>query len=196
MDRPTISSEDILIRVQSTPNPYALKFVCNMAFKVQGKATFNSPYECQSIPLAKDLFFIPGVKQVHLFQNTLTVTHDGSLTNELLGEQVEVVIRTRMPIHDAVFATEDELQQKTKVDRSTLSPEMLQIEEILDRTIRPGLQADGGDMDLISFENNIVKILYQGACGGCPSAMMGTLDAIQGILQQELDNPDIKVRPI
>ena len=56
MDRPTISSEDILIRVQSTPNPYALKFVCNMAFKV-GKATFNSPYECQSILWPKIYFY-------------------------------------------------------------------------------------------------------------------------------------------
>ena len=64
------------------------------------------------VSFGQRFIFIPGVKQVHLFQNTLTVTHDGSLTNELLGEQVEVVIRTRMPIHDAVFATEDELQQK------------------------------------------------------------------------------------
>ena len=38
--------------------------------------------------------------------------------------------------------------------------------------------------------------MYQGACGGCPSAMMGTLDAIEGILQNELKNPELRVRPI
>ena len=65
---------------------------------------------------------------------------------------------------------------------------MDRIEEILDRTVRPGLQADGGDIEIVEFTNDDLKILYQGACGGCPSAMMGTLDAIQGILRNELEN--------
>ena len=67
---------------------------------------------------------------------------------------------------------------------------------MLDRTIRPGLQADGGDVEVVSYKDDTISILYQGACGGCPSAMMGTLDAIQGILQQELGKPDLKVRPL
>jgi Fe-S cluster biogenesis protein NfuA len=46
------------------------------------------------------------------------------------------------------------------------------------------------------MEGNEIYILYQGACGGCPSAMMGTLDAIQSILQHELSNPEVSVIPI
>ena len=72
----------------------------------------------------------------------------------------------------------------------------IQIEEILDRTIRPGLQADGGDIDVVSFADNELRILYQGACGGCPSSMMGTLDAIQGILREELQNFNLVVQPV
>ena len=69
-------------------------------------------------------------------------------------------------------------------------------EEVLDRTIRPGLQADGGDLEILSFKGNKVEIAYQGACGGCPSSYMGTLDAIENILRYELQNEKIEVYPV
>ncbi len=34
--------------------------------------------------------------------------------------------------------------------------------------IRPSLQADGGDVELVDVENGIVKVRLTGACGGCP----------------------------
>lgn len=187
--------EDILIRTQATPNPYALKFVVNANIKSEGKATFANPIEAEGLPLVYNLFLIDGVKQVHLFQNTITVTHTGELEAADLAEQVGSVIRTRLSVHDPDFGAPLPASMPAK-DRSRLSPEMLAVEEILDRTIRPGLQADGGDVEVMSFENNELRILYQGACGGCPSSMMGTLDAIQGILRQELNNPDLVVTPI
>ena len=51
-------------------------------------------------------------------------------------------------------------------------------------------------MGVVEFKNNTVKIIYQGACGGCPSSTMGTLDAIQSILRHELGNEEIVVEPI
>jgi NFU1 iron-sulfur cluster scaffold homolog, mitochondrial len=194
-DELPISAEDVLVRTQLTPNPYALKFVVNMPLKRDGKATFGSPVEAEGLPLVYNLFLIDGVKQVHLFQNTVTVTHTGELETGDLAEQVIAVIKSRLPVHDAGFG-EPQKAAAPHADRGHLSPEMQKIEEILDRTIRPGLQADGGDIEAIEFVNNRLKILYQGACGGCPSSMMGTLDAIQGILRQEMDNPEIEVVPV
>ena len=193
-----ISPEDVLVRAQDTPNPYAIKFIVNHSLKNAGKATFNKPEECQHLPLAESILNILGVTQIYFFENTVTVSHDGSVPTEDLKEYVEAVIKTRLPIHDADFVVEEDEKQISEeiVDRSQLPQEMQLIESILDRTIRPGLQADGGDIDLISFEDNEVKILYQGACGGCPSAMFGTLEAIQGILQAELGNESIIVIPV
>lgn len=188
-----INENDLLIRTLPTPNPFALKFVINAAFKEEGKATFNVPEECENLPLVRDLFTIEGVRQVHLFQNTLTVTHTGELDNDELAEKVCAIIKTRYPVHDPRFG--EASGQKPARPRST-DPQIQAIEEILDRTIRPGLQADGGDIEVLSYENNELKILYQGACGGCPSAMMGTLDAIQSILRHELNNPDLSVFPV
>lgn len=191
---PTLAAADLLIRTLPTPNPFALKFVINSAFKEEGKATFNTPDECADLPLVRDLFSVEGVRQVHLFQNTLTVTHDGSLDNDSLDDQVSSVIRTRFPLHNPKFG--ESAKPLRPHAGNTDDPQINAIEEILDRTIRPGLQADGGDVEVMGLEGNELRILYQGACGGCPSASMGTLDAIQGILRSELRNEELTVIPV
>ncbi len=188
-----IEGKDLLLRTLPTPNPYALKFVSNASFKNEGKATFNTAAECDSLALPRDLFSIEGVKQVHLFQNTLTVTHSGDLDNDILSEKVIAVIRSRFAVHDPAFGE----QAPVARPRPAVSdPKLQEIEDILDRTIRPGLQADGGDVEIVSLEGNELRILYQGACGGCPSSMMGTLDAIQGILRVELNDEELVVVPV
>lgn len=193
MSTQTLAAEDLLIRTMPTPNPYALKFIINASFKNEGKASFNTAAECEHLPLVRDLFAIEGVKQVHLFQNTLTVTHSGELDNDAVSDQVGAVIRSRFNLHDPSFG---ETEAKRPERAAPTDPELIAIEEILDRTIRPGLQADGGDIEVLEFTNNELKITYQGACGGCPSSMMGTLDAIQGILRNELNNELIVVTPV
>ena len=197
MNVPRFTPDDVLVRAQETPNPFALKFIVNHAIKSAGKATFYSAEECDQLPLASSLFEVPGVKQLYFFENTITLTHDGSLEQGVLEQNVSAVIKSRLPIHDSDFKMPEESTAGFRSsDRSHLSPELLQIEEVLDRTIRPGLQADGGDVELVELKDNELRIVYMGACGGCPSAMMGTLDAIQSILRHELDNPELIVYPI
>lgn len=191
-----IAQDDILIRAQDTPNPLAIKFIVNFALKSAGNATFTKREQCANLPLAASFFDVPGVEQVYFFQNTLTITHTDELPAEIVKEHVRSIIKSRLSVHDPDFQSPEEVQAKVKPDRSQLSPERREIEEILDRTIRPGLQSDGGDIEVIDFVNNEVKIMYQGACGGCPSSMMGTLDAIQSILRNELKNDAITVAPL
>ncbi len=188
-----VDPKDILIRTLPTPNPFAIKFVINSSFKDDGKASFSSVEESEGLPLVRDLFSIAGIKQIHLFQNTLTVTHSDEIDGEAVSEQVSSVIRTRLPMHDPAFG---EAAPKPRVRAEQSNPVVQTIEEILDRTIRPGLQADGGDIEIVSFENDELRIVYQGACGGCPSSMAGTLDAIQGILRNELGDEKLTVVPV
>ncbi len=76
---------------------------------------------------------------------------------------------------------------------STENPELKKIDEVLTQTVRPFMQRDGGDLKVISLENNVLTIAYQGACGGCPHAKMGTLMAIESALKENY-NPQITVR--
>ena len=194
-----IEKKDILIRMLRTPNPYALKFVLNIPLKNKGRATFYSKEDCPHLPLFHSLFDIIGVKQIFVFQNQMTLTHDGSLNEEEIEKQATSIIGTRIVVHNPDFNSFEEEQQHTSTSTLTKkdkSPEVIKVDQILDRTVRPGLQADGGDLEVLSVEKDEVRISYQGACGGCPSAMMGTLEAIENILQQEMGNKNLRVVPI
>ena len=160
---------------------------------ISGKASFNDADEAKEVPLASELFKLDHVTQLHFFENVITVTQDGQAGWRQLEDDVRRVIVQGMDGHDTEIAT----PAPAMPDRSELSEDMQKIEEILDRTIRPALQADGGDLDVVKYqdEEKILMIAYQGACGSCPSALMGTLMAIQGILQDEF-HPEIEVVPV
>jgi len=64
------------------------------------------------------------------------------------------------------------------------------VEKILDQ-IRPSLQFDGGDVELVEVtEDGVVKVKLTGACGSCPFATMTLKAGIERILKQEI--PEIK----
>ncbi len=63
------------------------------------------------------------------------------------------------------------------------------VEEILGR-IRPRLQADGGDVELVEVSEGIVKLKLTGACGGCPMAALTLKNGIERILKMEV--PEVK----
>ncbi len=58
--------------------------------------------------------------------------------------------------------------------------------------IRPMLQADGGDIELVDVEpeDGVVKVRLKGACGGCPMAQMTLQMGVQRRLQKEI--PEVK----
>ena len=65
-----------------------------------------------------------------------------------------------------------------------------QIQAALDK-VRPMLQADGGDVELVDVtEDGIVKVKLTGACGGCPMSQMTLKMGIEKVIRQEV--PGIK----
>ncbi len=63
------------------------------------------------------------------------------------------------------------------------------VQEALDK-IRPMLQADGGDVELVDVEDGVVKVRLQGACAGCPMSQMTLKNGIEKILKKEI--PEVK----
>jgi Fe-S cluster biogenesis protein NfuA len=63
------------------------------------------------------------------------------------------------------------------------------VEKILAQ-IRPSLQADGGDVKLVSIEDGIVTVELVGACQGCPMSQMTLKNGIERILKENI--PEIK----
>ena len=53
--------------------------------------------------------------------------------------------------------------------------------------LRCMLQADGGDLEIVSIEGKLVKLKLRGACGGCPHAAMTIKGGLERILCEEID---------
>ena len=61
-----------------------------------------------------------------------------------------------------------------------------QVEKALEK-IRPALQRDGGDVELVEVgDDGIVKVKLTGACGGCPMSQITLKQGIERVLKQEV----------
>ena len=56
--------------------------------------------------------------------------------------------------------------------------------------IKPQIQADGGDIDLVAIENGIVKVRLRGACVGCPMSALTLKQGVERVIKQKV--PEIK----
>ncbi len=63
------------------------------------------------------------------------------------------------------------------------------VEKVLAR-IRPDLQADGGDVELVNVKGGVVTLKLTGACGGCPMAAVTLKNGIERVLKEEI--PEVK----
>ena len=181
---------EVKTMIQSTPNPNALKFVLNVPVKNQGKVTYKNAGQCQHNPMAAALFTVPNITEVYLFDNYVTVTQDGKVDWDQIEDQIKKIILENAADHDPDFIVEED---KKPASPASTDPEVAKINAILDTTIRPGLQMDGGDLQIVSYDGINLIVNYQGACGSCPSSTMGTLKAIESILRDQY-NPEICVQ--
>lgn len=65
------------------------------------------------------------------------------------------------------------------------------IEKVIAESIRPSLQMDGGDIELVDVDSDgIVKVRLKGACGGCPMSQLTLTMGVERKLKEEI--PEVK----
>jgi Fe-S cluster biogenesis protein NfuA len=171
--------------IEDTPNPNAVKFVLKERLTWGTAHSFDSAEAATVDPLASALFAIPHVTNVYYTDKWITVTQDGAADWPTLLREIA------MPIREAEAAVKPDMETKESFDDE---PRLAAIRELLDQQIRPALMADGGDLQIVGLEGNVLLIRYFGACGSCPSSLAGTLSAI-GRLAQTIE-PDIEVQVV
>ncbi len=178
--------------IQETPNPNAVKFILKEPVSHGTSHSFKSVEDAIDNALAKSIFEIGEVVSVFYMDKMITVEKtDESDWDELLPE-LAVPIRAAETV-----ATTNGNGNGVKIGGAigvalSDNPKIAEINAILDDKIRPFLASDGGWLEIIDLEENILKIRYEGACGSCPSSLTGTLMAIENMIQNEVD-PDIEV---
>ena len=61
--------------------------------------------------------------------------------------------------------------------------------------LRCHLQADGGDLEIVSIEGKTVNLKLRGACGCCPHATMTIKNGLERVLREEID-PEITIERV
>jgi Fe-S cluster biogenesis protein NfuA len=59
------------------------------------------------------------------------------------------------------------------------------VKEVLEK-VKPSLQADGGDVELVEVNDGVVKVRLKGACAGCPMSQMTLKMGIEKILKEQI----------
>lgn len=75
------------------------------------------------------------------------------------------------------------MKQMSENAQSTMYDE---VQDVLDK-LRPFLQRDGGDVELVDVEDGVVKLKLMGACGSCPSSTITLKAGIERALLEEVE---------
>lgn len=70
----------------------------------------------------------------------------------------------------------------------TPTQKILKISRVIEQQISPELQKDGGDIELIDIEGNVVKVKLTGMCSGCKNAQMTLKNFVESILKDKVDS--------
>ncbi len=84
--------------------------------------------------------------------------------------------------------------EKTPVRTMTNLQKIAKIQEVMEAEIRPSLQRDGGDVELVDVDGNRVSVALRGMCTSCPSSGL-TKSGIESKLK-ELVHPDLIVEEV
>jgi Fe-S cluster biogenesis protein NfuA len=174
--------------IEETPNPNAVKFLLKEPVTTGAARSFLGASLAKDDALARSLFEVGGVVSVFYMDRMITVEKAETEDWDDLLPKLAVPIRAAEAAQGgATAAAGAGALGGTLGALISDDPRLVRINEILDEKIRPALAGDGGWLDVVSLKENTLTIKYQGACGSCPSSISGTLMAIEGMVQQEVD---------
>jgi len=179
--------------IQETPNPNAVKFILKEPVSAGTSHSFKQRDDAVNDELARSLFDVGNVVSVFYMDKMLTVEKTDEAEWDEILPALAVPIRAATPVTNGKSAAVAVGGAIGAAASTTFDdPKLREIDALLDDRIRPYLAGDGGWLEIISLEDNVLKIRYEGACGSCPSSLTGTLMAIENMIKEEID-PEIEV---
>ncbi|WP_306590172.1 NifU family protein [Geothrix sp. 21YS21S-4] len=179
-----------IAEIEYTPNPNAVKFVLKEPVAIGFPKSYPNVETAEHDDLAKALFAVGNVVSVFMQDKFLTVTKTDAKGWPEMLPLLAAPIRAAAGAGGGTSATPAP-RVFSKVDDEN-DPMLKDIRMVLESAILPALAADGGGLELVGRHEKQVMIRYMGACGSCPASLTGTLVAIEGMLQKEVD-PEIVV---
>ena len=184
--------------IQETPNPNAVKFILKEPVSYGTSHSFKNRDAAEGDKLAAALFDLGDVVSVFYMDKMITVEKTDDAEWDEILPTIAVPIREAESVKPANGSGNGNGRSSAQAVGGAIAaaaaddPKLVQINELLDERIRPYLAGDGGWLEIVSLEDHILNIRYEGACGSCPSSLTGTLMAIENMIRDEID-PEIEV---
>ena len=187
----------ITIYVESTPNPMAMKFVANKKL-VSRVYEYKSAQEAVASPLATELFKLPYIKEVFLDSNYISIIRQPRVLWEDIMMELREFLRLYLMEGKQVVKVSVTEQDRPKGLPSLGDVYSRKIVAILDQYVKPAVSSDGGNIQFVSYDkaSQVVKVLLQGACNGCPSSKRTLKQGIETILREMMKNEQITVEAV
>jgi NFU1 iron-sulfur cluster scaffold homolog, mitochondrial len=161
-----------VLRTEPTPNPNAMKFV--LAFS-QGRtsATYPRDKRAEAPAIIAELFDIDSVESVFTLDTFVTITRAPEADwDDIVPRAREILSKLTPPqLSASKGPASDKLEDR--------------LEHFIRTDVAPFLQADGGDIDLLGFEDGIVLVRLVGACGTCPSSIATLQGGVERRLKEQ-----------
>jgi len=153
----------------------------------QGVRRFVDSTEAAGSPLAEALFALPGVREVIVSGNLVTVVKQSPEAWQVAGKAVGAAIRQalgggtpaiadRPPATGAARVSDDELYER--------------VNDLFEQQVNPMVARHGGRVELIDVQESIVLLRMMGGCQGCGMASVTLRQGIEGMMNQYL--PEVK----
>ena len=181
-------SNEIKLTAMPTPNPNTIKFLIDITFFERGSIDFNTKEKAKGSILPETLFGVEGITGVMIGTNFVSITKEENAGWESVLEPTSEIIKD-LCSQDIVYFDKSYLE-KLESNNQENSEVINKINEILDNEIRPAIAMDGGDCELVAFEDGILTLRMQGACSNCPSSVMTLKMGIENRLREDI--PELK----
>ena len=182
--------------VELTPNPRAVKFILDQIVLDSGSKTIEEGAYLETDIFATNIFALGIIDLVYCRENFVSITLQSPDLWVIFKDKIKNIIEADLKKYeegdDEVSSSILDDFDRGKYPELSDDEKAIIVEAIMDESIRPALANDGGGLEVIEVDGPIVRIRYQGACGGCPSSTGGTLRVIENHLKSQLD-PEIKV---
>ena len=135
----------------------------------------------------RELFTFPFVKEIFISKNYISIKKQKHVQWSDITNQIRIFIQDQLnqniKIHSNNHKEIDQI--KAQVGKSKI---LLEIEKLIELEIRPNIQMDGGDIEVVSLKDGLLKIFLKGACSGCPSSQITLKNGIEFLLKEKFKN--------
>ncbi|MBR2300249.1 MAG: NifU family protein [Alphaproteobacteria bacterium] len=159
----------MLIEIEDGFNPNVKNFYFDTRVLKEGEAAFASTTTAPSYPLLQNILSIGQIKELLLTCDMLYVQ------KEEVGNWQSLAPQIMAELAEFDFSSHSVLPLQNE-------PEA--INALIEARIRPFLVRDGGNIELISFENGVLKVRLKGRCQGCPHATQTLKNTVEAIIKK------------